>query len=66
MIHGSTLEREHVSQKLFRQSSHVFLTQMISLAAGVVSTFLIARMAAPKARGLFIRFNFSQVLPSFL
>lgn len=58
MIHGSTLEREHVSQKLFRQSSHVFLTQMISLAAGVVSTFLIARMAGPEGKGFIYSLQF--------
>ena len=45
-------------RSLFRQSSHVFLTQMISLAAGVVSTFLIARMAGPEGKGFIYSLQF--------
>jgi O-antigen/teichoic acid export membrane protein len=51
MVHSSTLEREQVSYKLFRQSSHVFFAQIVSLTAGILSTLIVARLGGPDGKG---------------
>ncbi len=50
-MYTASPERERVSQTLFRQSSYVFFVQIATLAAGILSTFLVARMAGPEGKG---------------
>src|ERR1019366_5675085 len=58
MSHGITAQQERDSHKLFRQSSHVFLAQIVSLAAGILSTFIVARIGGPEGKGFIYTLQF--------
>src|ERR1019366_6761952 len=58
MLHRVKVDRERDTRKLFRQSSHVFLAQMVSLVAGILSTFLVARLGGPEGKGFIYTLQF--------
>ena len=45
-------------QKVLQQSSSVFSAQMVALAAGVLCTFLVARLGGAEGKGLLYRLQF--------